>query len=201
MSDLLLPQGFNLTDLPRILNDRLRQVASFIEHVILSSDQDACGYRITNLADPVNNTDAVNLQTLHRSVSKFQVTQQKSTATAVTPSATTIQQQLVLSRSGILSISSSVFPLVQLPSARFISRIVAIGNQAPVMSGSEQLVFQINVAGSTVTTINVPNGATSAVKSGAGLPAIQANAAIYVAVTSVGLTFPGADWSLILELA
>lgn len=205
MPDLLLPDSYDPKDLKRLLDDRLRQIGTFIEHTNLSSDMDAGGYRIEQVADPTSELDAVNLRSLRLALLGMPRRNSGTSGTSGgTDTATTTtggQQELILSRSGTLAIQSNAFPLAQFPVSRKVAMLRAIGKQAPVASGTEQLTFEIQIAGTTWTSLNVASGQKSASKSASGLAAIQANALITINVLSVGLTFPGADWSLILELS
>jgi hypothetical protein len=103
--------------------------------------------------------------------------------------------ELVLAVPGTLAISSSAAPLVSLPAAVTPKSIPVLLKQAP-RGGA----VQVNVlAGSgTVGSVTISDGQKSAELKG-NLTMIPADTAVVVEIASVGLTFPGADLTVMVR--
>ncbi len=105
-------------------------------------------------------------------------------------------QMIVFSIPGTLGIQSSAAPLFSLPATRTVSRVVALLKQPPV---GADLSIEIDVAGKKWMSLVVPEGKTTA-----AVPisaSIAAGALVTVAITGVGLSFPGADLTIEIWLA
>jgi hypothetical protein len=102
--------------------------------------------------------------------------------------------ELVLSKPGILGIQSSACPLVSLAGDQQpVALVVLLGK------GSVGGVFTIAVSagGNAIGGLTLAAGVTSG--SVGGLSAIPANAVVVVAITAVGLTFPGSDLTVMVR--
>jgi hypothetical protein len=113
-------------------------------------------------------------------------------------------QQLVLSVPGTLGIRSSAAPLVALFAGGTASEVVAVVKTAP--AGAD-LTVVVNVDAVAIATVTVKDGETAA-SSGAMAGAIAAGdgtgtapGLVTVDITGVGSTFPGADLSVLIQVA
>lgn len=201
MLNLDIPNVTTLSSLLAILNDRLRMIAAAIGAP--TSDEDMGGYKITNLGDGSAPQDALNIRTADRRYTTTtavaqQIQQVTKATTAVTGKATAAATggTLILTAPGTLAIQSQVAPLVTLPAATAFQSVVALLKQAP--SGGN-LVLSISAAGKALGAVTVGDGKTTATVDASGWATVAKDAIVAVDVTSVGLTFPGADLTLELR--
>jgi hypothetical protein len=73
--------------------------------------------------------------------------------------------------------------------------LVVMLGRAPV---GGPLTVAVTAGGSAVGGVTLPEGATTGTV-GAGLSKIPANSIVVVAITEVGLTFPGADLTVMVR--
>jgi hypothetical protein len=102
--------------------------------------------------------------------------------------------ELILCKPGILGIQSSACPLVSLASDQQPVALVVLLGQASV-GGS--FTIAVSAGGNAIGGVTLLAGATSG--SAGGLSIIPANAVVVVAITAVGLTFPGADLTVMVR--
>lgn len=197
---LELPSDVNdLPTLRRLLNERLRRIEEELEGPDqLSGDLDAKGFRIVNVGAPKEGKDALNLNEAER---RFRTSKSSSSSTTSTVTTRTVagdvDQVLVLSVPGTLGIRSNIAPLVSLAADRRAVEIVALLKQGPI---GGDLVVKVEVAGRAWASITVAAGQVEARIAASQLSAIQKNALIVSHITAVGLTFPGADLSILIRL-
>lgn len=94
---------------------------------------------------------------------------------------------------GTLAISSQAAPLVKTEAAQSVRKIEALLKQAPV---GGNLVIAIN-APTLITTLTVTAGSTSGSVTGSWT--LPASTVVSIDITGVGLTFPGADLTVIFR--
>lgn len=155
------------------------------------------GLKITNLANPTLPADALNLQTADArylrasAVAAVQATKPTTTTTTTTSAPV---NQLSLSIPGVLAIESNAADLIELPASATFSSAVLLVKQAPV-GGS--ITLKVSAGGGQLGSVTIPAGQTSSTT--AITWSIPKNSLVTVDVTSVGLTYPGSDLSLLLR--
>lgn len=194
---LELPSGItSVQQLVDILNDRFRDLTE----QAAAGNQDLGGFRIINLGDAQQATDALNMRTADARYQKASSSTSTSSGpiAPTTPTATSSINQLILSIPGTLAVQSNAAALVTLPVAFTAKTAVMIGKQAP--SGGT-LTFQVSANGKLLGTVSAADGSTSSTTSVTWT--IPKGQVVTVDVTSVGgqgsSGFPGADWTLELQ--
>jgi len=121
---------------------------------------------------------------------------QAATSAVTLPGRATVAApaELVLAVPGVLGVTSSAAPLVSLAAVAQPRKIVALVKTAPAGAA---LTVQVLAGGSQVGLVTIAAGSTSA--SMMGGTAIQPDAVITLAITSVGTTFPGADLTVMVR--
>ena len=104
---------------------------------------------------------------------------------------------LILSVPGTLAIQANAAPLVSLPASRTLSGLLALLKRPPL---GGDVVVRFLAAGVEIARVTIPAGLVRA-ESAAGNPTIAAAALITVDITAVGWADPGADLTLIAQLA
>ena len=102
---------------------------------------------------------------------------------------------LVFTVPGTLAIQSNAAPLVSLAADTQPGSLVALLKQAPV--GGPVLLKLATATGLAIGAVTIPAGETTATDG--SLAKIPANQVLVLAITSVGLTFPGADLTVMVR--
>jgi hypothetical protein len=177
-------------ELRRLINDRLHRIDSQ-----LSSG----GADLANVPAATKAKDAVPLQQVNallaglRADVAAQINAAKVTAPA-DPVTQTAGSQVVLSIPGTLAIESNAAQLISFKDARKVVEVELLVKRVPV---GAPIDVRILVDGATMATVTLLAG-QSGVKSAAAF-AIAAGKPVRIDVLSVGVTFPGADLSVILR--
>lgn len=172
-----LPELGGLADVRRLVNDRLRRIEALV-------DSGAGGVSIEQV-----NALIAGLRS--------QVQAAVATVTGGTSSVVSVTGgQVVLPVPGTVAIESNASTLVNYAEARTVSQIELLAKQAPIGGNLEVRVL---VDGTTVATVTLAAGQTN-VRSSVSF-SIGAQKQVRVDITSVGITFPGADLSVILRFA
>jgi len=116
-------------------------------------------------------------------------------STSVATAGATGLAAVVLTVPGTLGIQSSAAPLVSLAADTQPVSLVALVKQAPV--GGPVLVKLATATGLAIGAVTIPDGAATA--TGGSLAKIPANVAVVLSITGVGLTFPGADLTVMVR--
>jgi hypothetical protein len=103
-------------------------------------------------------------------------------------------EQLALHVPFVLAIEAAAAPLAELPADMRFREVSARVKQAPA-GGS--LKAEVKAGGATVASITIPAGALSAIQPVSGT--LPGKTEIRLDITSVGLTFPGADLTVIVR--
>lgn len=150
------------------------------------------------VGDPQTDRRVLN-EKLRRIQSELEGTASTGTAaaTVATASSSAAGQEIVLSVPGTLAIRSNAAALVSLPAARNVSEIVAVVKQAAAGGDLNLALFADGAAWATLKIAAGGKTATAAAKS----LALAKNALVTLDITGVGLTFPGADLTVMIRLA
>ena len=177
-------------ELRRLLNDRFQRI---------DGNLGGGGADLSNVPAATKAKDAVPLQQVNallaglRADVAAQIQAAKPTTPTVDPAPVT-GTQVVLSVPGTLAIESNAAQLISFKEARKVVEVELLVKRAPV-GGS--LDVRILVDGAPMSTVTLLAGQT-AVKSATGF-AIAAGKPVRIDILSVGLTFGGADLSVILR--
>lgn len=202
MRDLTLefPPGVLDDRATQLLNERLRLIQENLGIAeTVRGDLNLKGYRIVELGNAKEGGDALsrNAADARYPVGALSGNSNNNGGSGVGSSATGDSgANLLLFAPGTLAIDSNVAPLVSLPRARTIEEIVALVKTPPA-GGS--LTLRLEAGARQVATVTIGDSQSSGRLNGAGLQPFPANQVCTLAITSVGLTFPGADLSVIVR--
>jgi hypothetical protein len=200
-----LPDVRDVQSLVTLLNERLRVIEENLRRpAALTADLDAQGHRITNLGEPRAGSDAATVFAVERRVAAVSKVETRVPAAV----STTVQRvtqaaaggggadTLILSVPGVVSIRSDATPLVTLGEERTATEVVLLVKEPPL---GGDLTVVIDVGGDQWAEATIPDGEDSVT-----VPvedSIAAEALVQVHITEVGLTFPGADLTVLVRLA
>lgn len=199
-----LPDVRDVRALVVLLNERLRAIEENLRRpAALTADLDAAGHRILNLGEPRDGSDAASVFAVERRLLAVKAAQQGRAVSTTTVQRITQQAAgggaatLVLSVPGVLAIQSDAAPLMTLGEERTATEVVALVKQAPL---GADLTVEVLVGGDAWVEATIPDGeenVTVALED----KTIPAATLVQVNITAVGLTFPGADLTLLVRLA
>lgn len=184
----------------RMLNERLTELSEE-KPLEITSDLSAQGHRITNLAPAKGSGDALSLAVadlryLKRSEAPSMVQQVQQITNTTVQNVSGGAGTLSLTVPGVLAIQSSAAPLFAFPESRTVREVRVMVKEPP--TGGD-LVCEVEVDGTLLVEVTVTEGETEAVIDGSELAGIEANAMVVLNITAVGLSFPGADLSVLVR--
>ena len=186
----------------RLLNERLTDLAAVASRPLeITSNLNAQGYRVTNIAPARGAGDALSLamgdlRYLKRSEAPGVVQQVQQITNTTVQTVTGAAGSLALTVPGVLAIQSSAAPLFAFPDARTVQELRVLLKEPP--TGGD-LICEIEIGGTLWATVTVAAGEVEKVLNGSDLAGIAANALVVLNITAVGLTFSGADLSVLIR--